>query len=230
MEETTQLSYTTCQCLEYTRCVWVEVQDAQPKDAPDGNLPLPIHLQLPDKGRGQIQDGDIEDDIRDAADDVHDRVIDGGFADRPIADNGPDLKERGEEESDEPGDGDDDEVFEDGAHVADGEDAAVEVEDGEFDEGDGEEVEELEDEEDLGRWIMSNKYRWRKGSRGRAHFEELYGGGFAQRFKEEAEPADWDADDVRDCKCDGEELAHCQYDVSICFVGCRVLTSATRIR
>ena len=81
--------------------------------------------------------------------DVHERVIRGRFADDPVAPDGVDLEEGGEEEGDEPGDDDDEHDADDGGEAADGEDAGVEVEDGELDEGYGEDVEELESEEAL---------------------------------------------------------------------------------
>ena len=55
---------------------------------------------------GKAEDAQVEYDIRDARADIHDWVVRCGCADNPIAPERPDLKERGEQERDQPGAGD----------------------------------------------------------------------------------------------------------------------------
>ena len=73
------------------------IQDSQPKDAIDAKLFVEVHLEMPDEECWQAQDCDVDYNVRDAADDVHDGVIGRSHTYYPIAPEWPDLEERCEQ-------------------------------------------------------------------------------------------------------------------------------------
>lgn len=107
-------------------------------------------MELPNVERGKAEDADIEDDIRYAGHQVHDRVDCRGLTvGAPVAVERPSLEEGCEEEGDEPGDDDDYQDCNGNGEAAEGEDSAVEAKDSEFNKGDRGDVPELEGEKDL---------------------------------------------------------------------------------
>ena len=99
MRWTRRRSYTRALALHGYEFRRIEsLQDTKPKYSIDANLSIEVHLKLLDKKSGQTQDSDVNDDVCNTADDIHNWVIGRSYANYPVAPERPDLEECCEEE------------------------------------------------------------------------------------------------------------------------------------
>ena len=130
-------------------CGWADLQDTQAKYSYNTCFLLATHSQAPHKRYRETEDPNIQENVCDAAANIHDWVIRGRYTCNPVARDRPDLEESREQKGDQPSNGESDEDLDCGWKLACAEDSRVEKEHGKLDESDGDDVPELQREQYL---------------------------------------------------------------------------------